>query len=260
MKVRETASFCRLTFLIAVALLPALVPCGAICLAAPAYAATDNAVENGRALRSNGNAVKPVSDELDALSQRAEEIYGLARSNRWRAAERGLGVLKRSEEALGTLQNEESAALQPRLRKTVADLGEAVAARRRADAMRLANKITLIEAAMAEPFRPRTPTNVGLLDYYGRELEIWSEARDMDRLSYTVLRMHLTWQTLIPKLGPQSDIKVIKKFADLLRHLDGAKEPEEYARLAAQVHEEVDALEKSFRCELLRGKLPMGAK
>ena len=251
MNVWKMMPFCRLAYLGVVAVLWAL----AAYPVAPACAAADGGVANGHGI---ARAV-PVSDELDAVSRRAEEIYGLAKANRWKGADRALSALKKSEDALGPLQNEETNSLQTRLRKSVADLGESVAARKRVDVMRLANKITLIEAAMAEPLKPRVPTNVGLLDYYGRELEIWSEAKDMDRLSYTVLRMHLTWQTLIPKLEP-SDVKVIKRFADILRRLDAAKAPEEYARLAAQVQDEVDLLEKSFRDEPSPGRPKGGAR
>ena len=165
-----------------------------------------------------------------------------------------MAALKKSGETLGVLQNDESVMLLPRLTKTIANLEKSISAGKRMDAMCLANKITLIEAAMAEPLKPRVPTNVGLLDYYGRELEIWSEARDTEKLSSIVVRMHLAWQTLIPQFRTEDDSRFIKRFAEILKRLDLANTPEEFARLAEQVHNEIDKWEKVFRNEPACGK------
>lgn len=227
-----------------------------------AWAATDTPATGSQTVHSStGNAkIATLSEELEIIHHHAEDIYDLAKANKWKSVERTVGALKKAGQTLGTLPNEESAMLLPRLSRTITGLEESIAARKRIDAMRLANKITLIEAAMAEPLKPRVPTNVGLLDFYGRELDMWSEARDMERLSYIVVRMHLAWQTLIPQFSTQNDLRFIKRFAEILKRLDLATTPEEYGRLAAQVRDEVDDLEKAFRNEALRGKERKTAK
>ena len=112
--------------------------------------------------------------------------------------------------------------------------------------MRNANRITLIAATVAVPFKPGVPTEVSLLNYNGRELEIWSEVKKMDKLSSIVIRMHLAWQTLMPKLIEQNGIKELRRFSDLMGHLEAARLPEEYGRLARQVLVETDAMKSSF--------------
>lgn len=225
------------------------------CLETDACAATNNLTKNDQAHPPTEPAKKNAfPDELEIFSHHAEEIYALAKANKWKSMEKSMGALKASGKSVNLLQNEESVMLLPPLVKTMSDLEEAVLARKRTDAMRLANKITLIEAAMAAPLKPRVPTNVGLLAYYGRELEIWSEAKDLEKLSGTVVRMHIAWQTLIPRLNTPDDIKIIKRFAEILKRLDLAKTPEEYGRLASQVQDEVENMEKAFKNEPLRSK------
>jgi hypothetical protein len=100
---------------------------------------------------------------------------------------------------------------------------------------------------MVGQFKPRVPTNVMLLGYCGRELEIFSEEKDIDKLSNFVIRMHLIWQNLIPQLIQRGETKEIKNFSDIMKRLEMAKTPEEYSFLAKQVLDEVENLEKVFK-------------
>lgn len=113
--------------------------------------------------------------------------------------------------------------------------------------MHFANSITLLEVAMMGDLKPRIPTNVMLLDYCGREMEILSEEKDIDKLSNLVVRMHLIWQNLIPQLVNKGDIKEIKNFSEIMKRLEKAKTPEEYNHLAKQVLDEMDIIEKLFK-------------
>ena len=113
--------------------------------------------------------------------------------------------------------------------------------------MRFANNITFLEVAMIGDLKPRVPTNVMLLDYCGRELEILSEEKDIDKLFNLVIRMHLIWQNLIPQLIDKNGTKEIKNFSEIMMRLERAKTPDEYNHLAIQVADEVDNLEKLFK-------------
>ncbi len=227
-------------------------PGGWMCTTASVHAATDKLSAKGQNVQQIAaptTIIPPFQDRLEALSRAAEETYDLARGEKWNKIGKKLDGLKTCEQNLNPVQHEESAVFVPQLNKTMAELQVAISTKNRMDAMRLANKITLIEAAMAGPLGPRVPTSVGLLDYYGRELEIWTAMKNADRLSYTVLRMHLTWQNLLPKLSMKNETKEIKKFAEIMNRLEMAKTTDDYSRLITQVRDEVNNLEKIFRNE-----------
>ena len=65
----------------------------------------------------------------------------------------------------------------------------AVAVKDRQTAMREANRVTLDVANMTTAYSLSVPVEVNRLDYYGRELEIWVEAKDTDRLQATARDM-----------------------------------------------------------------------
>ncbi len=185
--------------------------------------------------------------EVEALSGFAGDIYDLAKVNKWNKIRKKLDELKKSEKSLKLIRNEENDFFSQRLRKKIEDLEQAISAKNRKDTLRFANNITLLEVAMVGQFKPRVPTNVTLLGYCGRELEIFSEEKDIDKLSNFVIRMHLIWQNLIPQLIQIGETKEIKNFSEIMKRLEIAETPEEYSRLAKQVLDEVDNLEKVFK-------------
>lgn len=209
----------------------------------------DNQSNMGKKQMSSSVVPKSVAIEieLEALSGTAEDIYDLAKVDKWNRAVKKLEELKKSEKVVKLIRNEEYDFFSQRLMAKIDDLEKAISAKNRKDTMRFANNITLIEIAMFGELKPRVPTNVMLLDYCGRELELLSEEKDIDKLSNLVIRMHLIWQDLIPLLFEKDNTKEIKKFSEIMRRLERAKTPEEYNHLAKQVLDEVDNLEKVFK-------------
>ena len=136
--------------------------------------------------------------------------------------------------------------LNSRLKRTIADLTKAIAVISHLDTLRNANRITLIAATVAVPYKPHIPTEISLLEYNGRELEIWSEMKRTDKLSGIVIRMHLAWQTLMPKLIENNGGKELKHFSDLMRRLELARSAEEYDRMSKQILAGTTVLEAVF--------------
>ena len=187
-----------------------------------------------------------IENESDSLTAVAVEVFQLAQTGNLDRAEKRLDRLKKMVSALDKIQDEANLILLPRLKRTIADLELALNAKSRLDAMRQANRITLIAATVAVPYQPRIPTEVSLLEYNGRELAIWSEAKRPDKLSGIVMRMHLAWQTLMPKLIECDAGRELKHFSKLMRHLELAGTPEEYDRLARQAQVETATLRAVF--------------
>jgi len=111
--------------------------------------------------------------------------------------------------------------------------------------MRLANQVTLNVADMTAPYAPRIPVQVTRLDFYGRELEIWSEAGDASQLKATAQGMRREWEDVRPVVEGRDSAEA-KKFGALVTRVERAGTPAADRRLAEAVLEEVDNLEKAF--------------
>jgi hypothetical protein len=83
------------------------------------------------------------------------------------------------------------------------------------------------------------------LDYYGRELEVWAQAKDANKLEATAREMRREWDAVRPSIEAKSATEA-KKFEALVAQVEGAKTPAAYARVATPVLNEVDNLEKLF--------------
>lgn len=221
---------------------------GVVLLDSYARAADEKSISHEKTLPSSPGIHKTttIRDELELISGYAEDIFELAKADRWRRASKKLIALEKIEQSLTNTTHNLGADNISALTKSTSDLERAISAKSRQDAMTAANKITAIAALIAKPYNQRVPVNVALLDYYGRELEIFSEIKNANKLSVVVTRMHLTWQSLMPLLIAEGGSKNVKKFGEIMKHLEAAKTPEEYGRLAISVHDEVDNLERIF--------------
>ncbi len=184
--------------------------------------------------------------ELDAVADSAEEIFQLAAAGKTERIGKRLDTLKKNVASLSYLQGQANNILLPRLGRTVADLEQAWSTKDRLDIMRFANRITLIAATLEVPLKTSVPTEVALLDYNCRELAIWSEANKTDKLSSIVMRMHLAWQTLMPKLIEHDGIRELRRFSEIMGRLEVARTPEDYGRLTRQVSPEIDTMRALF--------------
>jgi hypothetical protein len=184
--------------------------------------------------------------ELDTVMDNAEEIYDHAKLNKWKHIGNKLSTIKKTEQSRLIVANDAGTNLLPRLIEATTDLEQAINAQHRLDAMIFAYRIMIIAAKMAAPFNPRIPTNVAIIGYSARKLEILSEAQHVEKMSDIVYKIHLSWQPLIPQVIEHGGSKEIKKFAEIMKRLEAAKTPEEYARHAASVLDEVTVLEQIF--------------
>ena len=177
-----------------------------------------------------------------------ENIYDDAKASNWARAAAKLTALK---EVAKQLRRELQGAStdEDKLDANITALDRAVAARDRQATMREANQMTRVIADMTAPFNPPTPMEVTPLDYEGRELKIWSEARDATKLKATADEMRRTWDALRPKVEARggSGSAEAKRFANLVARVEAAQMPDEYARLATPLLDEVDNLEKVFK-------------
>ena len=168
----------------------------------------------------------------------------MAKANNWTAARAAADSLKTGAAGLSALS--QSAGQAGAVTSALTALDQAIAQRQQAPAMREANHLTQLGAELSRPYHPAVPPEVALLDYYGRELEIWSSANDAARLRSTATRMRQTWETLKPQLATRNAAGVSSRFDSLVTRVGGARTTADYSRLAKPVLDEVDNLEKAF--------------
>jgi hypothetical protein len=184
-----------------------------------------------------------VPKSLMDAGEYGENIYDYAKANDWKKAEARIGLLKTAIEKVRTDVSNQKAAGE--IYPNVATLERAVTAQDRQAAMLAANQITRDVAQVTTEYKVTVPVEVVLLDYYGRELEIWAEAKDTSKLQATAREMRKTWDAVRPSIEAK-DPAVAKKFEGLVAQVEAAKAPADYAKVAKPVLDEVDNLEKVF--------------
>ncbi len=193
------------------------------------------------AMAGSASAVPPA---VAAVGTYGENAYDMAKADNWGAARAAADSLKTGAAGLAGLS--QSAGQAGAVTTALAALDQAIAQHQHANAMREANHLTQLGAELERPYHPAVPPEVALLDYYGRELEIWSAANNPAKLHSTATSMRQTWDTLKPQLAAHNGAAVSARFDSLVTQVGGAKTTADYARLAKPVLDEVDNLEKAF--------------
>ncbi|SRR6266404_1143150 len=189
-------------------------------------------------------ATESVPTSLADTGEYGENIYDYTKANDWNSANLKLGALRESAKDARTDVKNQSDATDS-LDDHVAALGLAVAVKDRQTAMREANRVTLDVANMTTAYKLSVPVEVIRLDYYGRELEIWTDAKDTNNLHATAREMRREWGALRPSVEAHNAAEA-RKFEALVAQVESAKTPSDYASAATLVLNEVENLEELF--------------
>jgi hypothetical protein len=179
------------------------------------------------------------------MGELGEDIYDFANDNDWTRLYNRLDSLNKIVDSLRPEAREnEDARVQ--LDHRITDLEEAAAARDPLGAMQAGNRITLIAADLSEQFHPQVPADVARLDYYGRELQIDSQEKDLTQLQETTNALLKTWNRLRPDVVKHGGTAQAQRFDALVQRLKEAKSSDQYSTLVMPILDEVDSLEKLF--------------
>ncbi len=184
----------------------------------------------------------PVS--LSQVGEYGETVYDMAKVSDWKKATANLTSL---QNAAKNLPSEIAGKQTAQLNKSIVVLSEAVRTTNRQATMHDANQVTLIAAKMTNQFEPKVPVEVTLLDYYGRELEIWAATGNTAKLETTASEIQRTWNKVHPSINAHGGSTQAQKFNHLVTRIKAAKSPNDYGRLATPILDEVDNLEKVFK-------------
>jgi hypothetical protein len=205
---------------------------------------TSNTGAKPTSASSVNTAGASVPTSLANAGEYGENVYDYAKANDWKNAEVKLAALKDAVKNVSTDVKDQSAALNL-LDTNVTALNRAVTAKDQQATMREANQVTLDVANISTAYKLSTPVEVTKLDYYGRELEVWAQAQDANKLQETARDMRQTWDSLRPSIETHSATEA-KKFDTLVAQVESAKTPAANAHVATLVLNEVDNLEKLF--------------
>jgi hypothetical protein len=186
---------------------------------------------------------------LDAIGAHGESAYDMVKAGDWRKAQADLDSLHTAAASLRTLGGAASEELDA-LDETLHALQHAVKSKDRATALIRANRVTYLAATMTGPLNPQVPVAIALLDYFGRELEIWAAAKNggaMDKLNETVDSIHRTWEVVRPAVLRRGGSAEARQFSQLIAQLNGARTQAGVGRLAALILDQVDNLERVFQ-------------
>jgi hypothetical protein len=194
-----------------------------------------------------GRAAEAVTPQavIAEVGELGENIYDFAKDQEWDKAAAKLTALKNESASLNA-QLKQAVEAKSELAKRIAALEKFLPVKDRQATMQEANQVTLIAADLTEPFHPQTPVDVTRLDFYGRELEIWTAAKDDARLNASADALQKTWKRVRPAVVAHGGKSEAKKFDGLVGKLKGAKSPEDFKNIATPILDEVDNLEKVF--------------
>src|SRR5882757_9001706 len=155
-----------------------------------------------------------VPKSLNDAAEYGENVYDYAKANDWKHADNTLGSLRRAVKQLRVDVVDQKAA-EDRVDITIATLARDITAKDQQATMRESNEITRDLADMTAAYSPAVPVAVTKLDYYGRELEIWAQAQDENRLQATTTAMRHEWDGLRPMLKPRGAAEA-KRFESIV--------------------------------------------
>lgn len=194
---------------------------------------------------AKSTVVSNVPKPLEEVCHFSENIYDMAKLNDWGKAMADLSRLKKAVEGLKT-DPATTKIDTVEVASTLSKLENAVSRKDRSTAMQSSNRITMIAAKLTASFKPQVPAEVTLLDYYGRELEIWAAANDQTKLNSVAKDIRQTWDKLLPTIESHGGSVEAKTFGVLVEKIEKAKTPNDFAQLATPILDEVDNLEKVF--------------
>lgn len=193
----------------------------------------------------DGLAEREVPEVVRELETQAVETYNTVKAGNWQEARDDVAWF---EDALRRVDREVKGepTLREDLQDAVVNLRRAVANEDRANAMAYANRISRIAGYMRAPMEARVPASVTLLDYYGRELELWSMAGNNEMLQVSARGLAGVWGNLRPLVVTEGGQDAAQRFDAAVSQVAAAQTPEQYAQAVGAVQSGAESVEQVF--------------
>ena len=179
----------------------------------------------------------------EEIGHDAENLYDWGRQNDWTKARGDLAALK---SAVAKLDASHAAGDLSGVHRQLEAIEVAVNHRQARALAHSANEMTKVAAQLSRQFRPQVPVEVTLLDYDGRELELWADEGKIAQLHESRMRLSEGWTTVRPSVVARGGIAEAKHFDAVIDQLTLAKTPREFAAVATPILDGIDSLETVF--------------
>lgn len=188
-------------------------------------------------------ALPPAAAATEEIGHYAENLFDWGKIGDWTKAQSDLAALQTADAKLrstGQVTDLHGAD------EFLATIGKSVQGHQARALMHAANEMTRVAAEINRPFHPQVPVEVTLLDYYGRELELWSEEGNAAKLNETRSKVKETWDAARPAVVAKGGNIEATQFDALVAQLTKARTPTDFAATATPVLDSVDLLENVF--------------
>jgi hypothetical protein len=179
----------------------------------------------------------------EEIGHYAENLYDWGLQGDWAKSEADLTALDRAVtqlEKTGQVTDFRGAGT------LLGTIGKAVKARQPRPLMHAANEMTRVAAEINRQFNPQVPVEVTLLDFYGRELQLWAMEGDAAKLNETRSKLQQTWEAVRPAVVAKGGTTEARQFDALAAKLTQARAPKDFTAVATPILDSVDALENVF--------------
>ncbi len=188
---------------------------------------------------------EPAPPALANIGELGENLYDAAKARKWPEARTKFNGLKdamqNSNATLG-----KSGEQRNKLQGLVASLDTSIGKKAEFTTMRDANQVTLIVSELMASYETKVPVDINRLDYDGRELEIWARAHDAAKLKETGGDLRQTWDKVKAQVESHNGRAEAQRFSELVKDVEQATTNARYQKLAPQILDQVDKLEKVF--------------
>lgn len=179
------------------------------------------------------------------VGEYGENAYDAVAAGKWSDASSALDKLQLSQQKMvNDLPDQENA--KKELATAIAALQKSIAGKNRQESLLNANKVTLIAAEISSAYTQTVPVAITKLDYYGRELKIWSAAKDQQMLKKTATNLEQTWTSVQSNVISRGGKTQAQQFNALVDQLKSAKTPSQYDAVADRILDQVDLLENVY--------------
>jgi hypothetical protein len=184
---------------------------------------------------------------LEQAAHWSEDLYDRAKASDWSGAKTALVNLRQALANLEQRYPTDADVLAARAHTD--EIETAIRATNPQALAESANAVTRDVAQLAKTADPASlvPADVTLLDYYGRELEIWSAQKDLARLKATAKAAEEVWQRLAQRITDAGGKAERTRFDGLMKRLGAARTVDDFRALATPILDEVDSLENVFK-------------
>jgi len=186
----------------------------------------------------------PIPKSINDVGTYGEDLYDELKMGRSKRTKDLLDSLRAAAKELP--RDDRLKPQRATVESAIASLGKAMTTRNHPAALEAANQTTLASAQMTASFSGPIPAGVLVLEYYGRELEIWSARKDVTRLKRTAAALTANWNTLKPTVVAKGGGTAAARADSLVARINRAKSLSDYGAVTPAFLDQVDVLEKVF--------------